>query len=774
MSGTPISRRVLIGSAAGAAGAVALGAPALAAAAQAVPTAAQEATASLTDTMSTDAAWSTFLGSLDPTWTHVPTTFYQGAFLGNGGLGAAVYQTGSAKRLTWRLGDTRVRDHQNTGGTNFGNARLPIGDLTLNTSGDVTAVNLRLSLWNAELSGTVTTSKGVLSIHAYVHGKRDVLVVAASVTSGTEKVAWSFTAATARSPRLDFKDPPSGLKTNPKATVTTTSSGGTSTQNLASGGQTVTAWQLRTEADGTTRTLLATVAHTFPGSTAGSVASASLSGANAQTLDQLTADHRSWWHAFYPKSFLTIPDTKLQSFYWIQLYKMASATRRDRPVLGTCGPWLEKTPWPGTWWNLNVELEYWLINATGHTELDSLSQSLDTYRANLTTNVASAYRSDSIGIGRTSQEDLKGGVAAPGASGDPEVGDLTWALHNAWLAYRHSMDDTVLSGTVFPLLRKAINYYLHFLAKDSSGTYHLPKTFSPEYASTKDCNYDLALIHWGCATLIASAQRLGITDPLASKWQDVLTHLTKPPQDTTNGFWIGADVKLTSSHRHYSHLLWFYPLYQLDVTTNTTNRTALTNSMNHWLGFTGAQQGYTFTGSGSMYAVLGDGTKALTQLGTLLTKYVQPNTMYKESGPVIETPLSGAQTMHDMLVQSWGDTIRVFPAVPSARKDVTVHNLRTEGAFLVSAVRKAGKDQFVRVKSVAGEPCRIHPGNLPAPYDVRSLSSDSAVSASTNADGTLQLMLAAGDDVVITTTGTTPDLTIAPVAGDGKRYWGLP
>jgi len=498
-----------------------------------------------------------------------------------------------------------------------------------------------------------------------------------------------------------------------------------------------------------------------------------LSAAGGQTLDELADDHRSWWHAFYPKSFLTVPETRLQSFYWIQLYKMASATRRDRPVVATHGPWLEKTPWPGVWWNLNVQLEYWLINATGHPELDSLSASLDKYRNNLATNVPSGQRSDSYGMARTSQEDLlTGTVAAPGSDG--EVGDLTWAIHNAWLAYRHSMDDTVLANVIIPLLRKAINYYLHFLTKDSSGVYHLPSTFSPEYASTRDCNYDLALIHWGCSTLLASAKRLGITDPLAGKWQDVLTNLTKPPQDSTDGFWIGADVKLTSGHRHYSHLLWFYPLYQLNVITSTTNRTALTRSLAHWLSFASGAQGYTFTGSGSMYALLGDGNHALTQLGTLLTKFVQPNTMYKEAGPVIETPLSGAQTMHDMVVQSWGGTIRVFPGTPSAWADTTVHNLRTEGAFLVSAVRKAGKAQFVRVKSLAGEPCRVVPGNLPGPYDVQSLTGGAAPAFTTGSDGTVSITLAKGDDVVIITKGSSPDLTIAPTPGDGKRYWGMP
>src|SRR6266545_1827144 len=655
MPDSSLSRRALIGGAAGAVGAAAIAVETLPARAGGATVAA--AAAGLTDTMTSDAAWAAFLGTADLVWTRVPTTFYQGAFLGNGGLGAAVYQTGSARRLTWRLGDSRVRDHQGTGGTLFGNARLPIGDLTLNTSGDVTGVNLRLSLWHAALHGTVTTT--------------------------------------------------------------------------------------------------------------------TLSAATGQTLDQLTTDHRSWWHAFYPKSFLTLGDTRLQSFYWIQLYKMACATRRDRPVIATHGPWLEKTPWPGVWWNLNVQLEYWLINATGHPELDSLSASLDRFRNNLATNVPSGQRSDSYGMARTSQEDLlTGSVATPGSGG--EVGDLTWAIHNAYLSYRHSMDDTVLASLVFPVLRRAINYYLHFLTKDASGTYHLASTFSPEYAASKDCNYDLALIRWGVSTLLASAKRLGITDPLASTWQDVRDHLAKPPQDSTNGFWIGADVQLTSGHRHYSHLLWFYPLYQLDVTTSSANRSALTKSLDHWLSFSSGKQGYTLSGSGSMYAVLGNGNQARTQLGTLLDKFVQPNTMYKESGPVIETPLSGAQTMHDMVVQSWGGVVRVFPGVPSAWPDVTIHNLRTEGAFLVSAVRKGGRTQVIRVKSLVGEPLRVNPGGLAGPFDVQALPGSGTVTFTQNADGTLSINLAKNDDVLIITKGTSPDVTIAPVPGDGKRYWGLP
>jgi alpha-L-fucosidase 2 len=104
-----------------------------------------------------------------------------------------------------------------------------------------------------------------------------------------------------------------------------------------------------------------------------------------------------------------------------------------------------------------------------------------------------------------------------------------------------------------------------------------------------------------------------------------------------------------------------------------------------------------------------------------------------------------------------------------------VHNLRTEGAFVISAVRRGGKTSFIRVQSLAGEPCRIAPGNLAGPYDVQPLvGTPGPITWKQNTDGTLQLTLAAGQEAVIYPKGTAPDLSIAPALSGGKRYWGLP
>jgi alpha-L-fucosidase 2 len=174
-----------------------------------------------------------------------------------------------------------------------------------------------------------------------------------------------------------------------------------------------------------------------------------------------------------------------------------------------------------------------------------------------------------------------------------------------------------------------------------------------------------------------------------------------------------------------------------------------------------------------MSAMLGNGDQSLAYLNTLLDQYIQPNTMYQEGGsPVMETPLSGAQSVHDMLFTGWGGVIRVFPGVPSTW-DVTVHDVAVEGGFLLSALRRGGVTQFVRVKSLAGEPCRVAPA-ITGPYDVRRLSGNGRPVRWSEDGGVLELDLAAGDDVVITTRGTSPSLRIEPVAGPAGNVWGLP
>ena len=653
--------------------------------------------------------WEKFLGQQNLSWQKMPNTWGESPFLGNGWLGTMIYQNGgNEQQLRIEVHHAGVTDHRDGSGM-FETARLPIGHFIVETKSRIRDCDLTLDLWNAELKGTINTEGGSFDIRAIVSATEMVLVTELKNIIGEAAPELRFVAAKAISPRLLKVGPgrrPENYPDNPAHAIDQVDSISICDQRLISGGGHATAWKV-VEAEGK-KTLLASVAHSFPKMNYSESAVRAVKKAAEKSYDSLLKDHQNWWHSFYPTSFVSIPDGHWQSFYWIQMYKMGASTRANGSLIDNHGPWLQPTPWPYATWNLNVQLSYWPFNASGHLrEAASLPNHLTACQEQLKLNVLPAeFRSDSSAIGRAATETLNSPLFAS-SHGHREVGNLPWAMHNVWLQYRHTMDEAMLRDTIFPLLKRSMNLYLHLL-EEKDGRWHLPTTYSPEYGDAENCNYDLSLIRWSCETLLRINDRLELNDSHAKKWQDVLQRLVDYPGDDQQGFYIGKDVKYSKSHRHYSHLMMVYPLYLVNI-EQPGGRERIEKSIDRWHAFPKSLLGYSFTGSASMYAALGYGDKALKKLDGL-KRFLKRNTMYAEGGPVIETPLSAAQSIHDMLVQSWGNRIRVFPAVPAVWKDVVIDRLRTEGAFELSASRQDGATRWVRLKSLAGEPFEIRLG----------------------------------------------------------------
>jgi hypothetical protein len=217
-------------------------------------------------------------------------------------------------------------------------------------------------------------------------------------------------------------------------------------------------------------------------------------------------------------------------------------------------------------------------------------------------------------------------------------------------------------------------------------------------------------------------------------------------------------------------MLMVFPLYM--VTPDDPASTPLIQkSLDWWLSMPAGLKGFSYSGAASMSAMLGQGDKAAGYLNTLMDKFIHPNTMYTESGPVIESPLSAGASITDMLLTSWGGKLRVLPGVPAAWADVAFRDLRAQGAFLVSAVRKGGTLQFIRIQSLAGEPCRVVT-DMPNPG---VQSGGAGVTVTMAAPGEYDVAMKAGDVVVLTPGGAPADMTITPVAPQAgmTNYWGL-
>ena len=407
-------------------------------------------------------------------------------------------------------------------------------------------------------NGTMETDRGAIQWRSFAHAREMVLVVEME-THGDERGAQlGFRAKHGISPCLAYdytkKHLPGDWRESlpPLPILDRDGEVMLSVQPFLKGGECVTAWQER-QITGDHRVLFCSIANSYPERTARTEAIENVRRAKRHEWREWAAAHRAWWHAYYPQSFVSLPDTRWEAFYWIQMYKLASATRADGALIDSQGPWLTQTPWPTCVWNLNVQLSYSpLFTANRLSLAESLANTLDNNWEQLTANVPREYQHDSAAVGRSSS---CVNLNAPTNIGW-ELGNLTWACHSYYRLCRYRMDPNMLRDRLYPLLRRAINFYLHILKEEEDGKLHLPPTHSPEYGrnlTTGDANYDLALVRWGCQTLINITGRLNIDDELQPLWRDVRERLADPPTDE-NGLRVGRDLPFAESHRHYSHL----------------------------------------------------------------------------------------------------------------------------------------------------------------------------------------------------------------------------
>src|SRR5437764_8383240 len=623
--------------------------------------------------------WPVFLARHDLMWDRLPTRWGESAFIGNGRLGATIDAQGGV--LGWTINRTDFVHDQ---------SRFPIGRVVVKTTGTMEGGDARLTLWDAEASGTVTTDRGEVRWRSFTAAQPSVIVVVLEARGGERDVDLDWAPAEARPPRkVARKEAFAPEDLHPPPTVTRSPTGLTSVQTFIGGG--AHAESIRRTSGGV---FYISIGQGRTDREALAEARAATSEAARLGVARLTAAHRKWWHAYYPASFLTFPDARLEAYYWIQIYKLGSAMRPDGPILDLNGPWFNATPWPAIWWNLNIQLTYSPLFRANRLDLaESLFGNLDRNRQALIDNVPERLRGAAAAIGRSSGPDLVRSVDLATAQSDAahEMGDLPWTMYYYWLHYRYQMDDRILRERVCPLLKLAIGNYLAYVERGDDGRWHLPPTHSPELATVPDANYDLALLRWGLETLIASAQRLGLDEPLLSRWRDVLANLTPFPTDSA-GLMVGRGRPWQQSHRHYSHLLAIYPL-RLITPDRSDQRALIETSLATWERDISLFRGYSFTGGAAMHALLGHGDVALTRLNQYLDapRYMEPNTFYAEAGPGLASPLSAAAAIQELFLQDWGGALRVFPAVPSAWADAAFDRLRAGAATSAMAPRSRGK-----------------------------------------------------------------------------------
>src|SRR6266550_4749481 len=273
--------------------------------------------------------WPVFLARHDLVWNRLPARWGESAFIGNGRLGATIDAQGEGGALGWTVNRTDVVHDQ---------SRYPIGRVVLKTAGTVRGGDARLTLWDAEASGTVTTDRGAVRWRSFTAARPSVIVIVLEGTGGESGVALDWSPAEARPPRKVYrKDPFAPEDLHPPPVVTRASAEITSVQSFLGGGahaeSIVSSLARSPSPEGRggqgvrtgPRAFYTSIGYGTSGAEAEGEARAATADAARQGLARLEAEHRKWWHAYYPASFVTFPDARLEAYYWIQIYKLGSA-----------------------------------------------------------------------------------------------------------------------------------------------------------------------------------------------------------------------------------------------------------------------------------------------------------------------------------------------------------------------------------------------------------------------------------------------------------------
>jgi alpha-L-fucosidase 2 len=486
------------------------------------------------------------------------------------------------------------------------------------------------------------------------------------------------------------------------------------------------------------------------------------------TFDEAFREHAAWWNGYWSKSSIHLPDTILETQWYREIYKFGSSSRKGAPSITLQAVWTADNgnlpPWKGDYHNdLNTQLSYWPGYSSNHLDESSVFTDWNWSNRGRAKDFTNLY----FGCQ---------GLNYPGVStltGVPMGGWIQYALSpttSAWLAshfysqWKFGMDTAFLRNQGYPFV-SSVAVFLDDLSVKEERKRQLPLSSSPEIGDNsikawyfRTTNYDLSLIRSLYSEAFEMARVLG-KDNDAWKWKKILSEWPDLVHDPDDALMISEGYPANFSHRHFSHLMSIYPLGLVDRSNGKRDGRIIDASLaNLMKAGTGEWCGYSYAWLGNLYARAGRGEEAANALRIFATCFCLPNSFHANGDQsktgksnytyrffTLEGNFAFASGIQEMLLQSQNGIVRVFPAVPSGWKEVSIKDLRARGAFLVSAVKKEGKISEIRIFPEKGGKIMLE-----NPFRIKRIKVTGAAGAIKIHSGLLEIKTTAGQEIIIT------------------------
>lgn len=483
-------------------------------------------------------------------------------------------------------------------------------------------------------------------------------------------------------------------------------------------------------------------------------------------------------------------------------YMMISSSRSTTMPANLQGKWCQSTAeiWGSCYCiNINMEMNYWF--AGGANLLDSTKSLIRWFNSQIPAGTVTAknmYKvtpksytfdssaktitfkdstddKDDVFIMHTKQA-IMGTTDLTGGTSIQSAGNTAWLMYNLWDMYQTSGDKTLLANDIYPIMRKAANFYTQYLytneKKTTTDTEKYPDGYyyttwagrSPEQGPTHEgIKYDLQLVAGMYDYTIAAAETLGVDADKVAAWKEIRNHLEAPVElgadgeikewaeevsynTDANGAELGDPV-----HRHISHLVGLYPGTLINRDTPEYLEGAKIVLQNRGDDSTGWSCSNKFL----LWARALEGDKALELFRYQLAKKTYSNLFDTHAPFQIDGNFGSAAGVMELLMQSQTGDIYILPALPKAWDKGEISGIKAKNGAEISIKWKEGKATEIKIKPV-------HDGALTIGYDKGNIQSLNGQAIEFDKDGMLTISDAkAGQTYTLSSaTGAEPEREI--------------
>ena len=289
-------------------------------------------------------------------------------------------------------------------------------------------------------------------------------------------------------------------------------------------------------------------------------------------------------------------------------------------------------------------------------------------------------------------------------------GGSGWLCRSLFEIYEYTLDKDFLEKTALPIMKKATEFYLDTLIEDKKGNLIICPATSPEnnfrvgFGSSATAK-STAMMNSIVLDLFTSYKKgcevLSVKDRFYDKICESIEKIN-PLCIGKNGELLEWNEQLPEKEVHHRHVSHLYALHPANLITYEKDK-ALLEACKKTLEIRGDDgTGWSLAWKINFWARLRDGNHALTLIDMLLTLVdskrellrgggVYPNLLDAHPPFQIDGNFGALSGICEMLLQSYGETVYLLPALPDKWQNGSIKGLAAKGNITVDIEWRDGK-----------------------------------------------------------------------------------